>query len=74
MGRTLIFLGSFGFFIDKFHGSNGPLHIEPVSFAPLKEEWLKAGEELGYKIQDPNGYQTESMKHLFGIYTKYFYG
>jgi len=58
-------------FVDKFHGSGGPLHIEPMNFAPLKEEWLKTGEELGYKVQDPNGNQTESTRNLF--YSEYYF-
>ncbi|CAG7730848.1 unnamed protein product, partial [Allacma fusca] len=46
---------------DDLHGRNGPLSIESPEFAPLKSEWLAAGMELGYKVKDPNGFQSESI-------------
>lgn len=40
---------------ENFHGTDGPLTIESNRFAPLKEEWMEVGKELGYEVKDPNG-------------------
>lgn len=42
-------------FADEFHGTSGPLNVDPNRFAPLYEEWMEVGKEMGYKVKDPNG-------------------
>lgn len=39
---------------DDYHGTSGPLNVDPNRFAPLYEEWMEVGKEMGYKVQDPN--------------------
>ncbi|CAG7730778.1 unnamed protein product, partial [Allacma fusca] len=47
---------------DKYHGSEGPLHISSHQVvARLVPEWLEAGKELGFPTKDPNGEQSESF-------------
>ena len=43
-------------FLGRFHGYNGPLHVEtkPKTTA-VQRAFLDAGEELGYPVRDPNG-------------------
>lgn len=43
------------YFTGDAHGTDGPMNIDSNRFAPLKDEWLEVGEELGYKVKDPNG-------------------
>ncbi|CAG7785181.1 unnamed protein product [Allacma fusca] len=66
---------------EKYHGSQGPLYVSPQpSFAPLLQEWLEAGKELGFPVKDPNGEQSESFfpfdtttKHGFRFSTNQAY-
>lgn len=44
---------------DDIHGTDGPLNVEVNRFAPLKEEWIAVGKELGLDIKDPNGVGQE---------------
>lgn len=40
--------------IGEYHGTDGPLNVDPNRFAPLHEEWMEVGKEMGYKVKDPN--------------------
>ncbi|XP_037031222.1 glucose dehydrogenase [FAD, quinone]-like [Bradysia coprophila] len=53
--------------IDDVHGTDGPMNIEVSRFAPLTEEWLAVGKELGFDIKDPNGVGQEEgfFPHAF---------
>jgi hypothetical protein len=44
------------------HGVNGDLHIERPPLVPLTNHSLRAGQEMGFSIRDPNvnGPQSES--------------
>ncbi|CAG7715052.1 unnamed protein product [Allacma fusca] len=51
-----------GYFpLDDVHGTDGPLHVESPVFFPMRDEWLQAGMEMGLRVKDPNGFQTESV-------------
>jgi len=41
--------------ISDVHGTDGPLNVDPNRFAPLYEEWMEVGKEMGYDVKDPNG-------------------
>ncbi|CAG9836472.1 unnamed protein product [Diabrotica balteata] len=44
--------------IDGYHSNDGPLNIEPPGWeSPLVDLFIKAGEELGYSHNDPDGKQ-----------------
>ncbi|XP_021964839.1 oxygen-dependent choline dehydrogenase [Folsomia candida] len=45
----------------RYYGTDGPIVVQSVEF-PILPIWFEAGRELGYKIGDPNGYQTESFQ------------
>jgi len=45
------------------HGTKGPIPIE-TSTRPIYGTWKEAAAELGYKVTDPNGPQTEGKKLL----------
>lgn len=41
---------------DGFHGMDGYVNIEHPGYeSPMVKQFLKAGLDLGYKINDPNG-------------------
>ncbi|XP_045604147.1 glucose dehydrogenase [FAD, quinone] [Procambarus clarkii] len=41
---------------DEYHGHNGPISVEDKRWgSPLLAGYLKAGQQLGYPIVDPNG-------------------
>ena len=43
------------FLSDYFHGHNGPTSVEKKpKTSDVEEAFLKAGQELGFKINDPN--------------------
>ena len=44
-------------FVDsRFHGTDGPLTVTTNNFKePVVEAYMKAAEELGYKVGDING-------------------
>lgn len=54
-------------FTDEFHGTDGPLNVDPNRFAPLYEEWMDVGKEMGYKVKDPNGAEQSECTTSFKI-------
>ncbi|XP_035716441.1 glucose dehydrogenase [FAD, quinone] [Folsomia candida] len=46
---------------DEYHGKNGPMQVNTQSFEPQMEDWIKSGEELGFKKTDPNARQTSGF-------------
>ncbi|CAG7725147.1 unnamed protein product, partial [Allacma fusca] len=51
-----------GYFpLEDIHGTDGPLHVESPAFFPFRDEWLQAGVEMGLRVKDPSGFQTESV-------------
>ena len=40
-----------------FHGTTGPIHVQEVH-SPIGETFIKAGQELGFKQVDYNGYDS----------------
>ncbi|CAG7834540.1 unnamed protein product [Allacma fusca] len=49
---------------EKYHGSDGPVHVEKMRFTRGIKEWLKAGTELGYEVRDHNAGQYEGFSYL----------
>ncbi|XP_035715873.1 oxygen-dependent choline dehydrogenase isoform X2 [Folsomia candida] len=47
--------------LSRYYGTDGPIVVQSVEF-PILPIWFAAGRELGFKIGDPNGYQTESFQ------------
>ena len=45
-------------FVENY-GTDGPIIVD-TDVPPILPIWFEAGQELGYSINDPNGYQTES--------------
>lgn len=52
------------FFTDDFHGTDGPLNVDPNRFAPLYEEWMNVGKEMGYKVKDPNAAEQSECTEI----------
>ncbi|CAL8071325.1 unnamed protein product [Orchesella dallaii] len=50
-----------GAFPSDQHGRGGPITVSLPEYGPLLNEWLEAGEFLGYPIADPNGPQKISF-------------
>lgn len=46
------------FIIQEYYGVNGPIIVNSTH-VPMLDLWLNAGQELGYTVGDPNGYQRE---------------
>lgn len=46
---------------EREHGKGGPITVSQPKYAPGLEEWLKAGEQLGYTRADPNGPEKVSF-------------
>lgn len=38
------------------HGSGGPLKVERPLISEFTNNMMRAGQELGYGVRDPNGY------------------
>ncbi|CAG7832651.1 unnamed protein product, partial [Allacma fusca] len=45
----------------KLHGTGGPLHIGAPAYVVVEDVWIAAGQEVGLTLNDPNGYQNESV-------------
>lgn len=52
---------------DEFHGTDGPLNVDPNRFAPLYEEWMEVGKEMGYPVKDPNGEAQDEGNFLHRV-------
>ncbi|CAL8140570.1 unnamed protein product [Orchesella dallaii] len=50
-----------GIFPSDQHGKGGPITVSLPKYVPLLNEWLGAGQFLGYPVADPNGPQTISF-------------
>ncbi|CAL8091968.1 unnamed protein product [Orchesella dallaii] len=50
-----------GIFASDQHGRGGPITVSLNKYVPLLNEWLGAGQFLGYPIADPNGPQKISF-------------
>ncbi|ODM89672.1 L-sorbose 1-dehydrogenase, partial [Orchesella cincta] len=50
-----------GVFPSDQHGRDGPITVSLPKYIPLLNEWLGAGQFLGYPISDPNGPQRISF-------------
>ncbi|ODM88616.1 Glucose dehydrogenase [FAD, quinone], partial [Orchesella cincta] len=50
-----------GIFPSDKHGRDGPITVSLPKYVPLLNEWLGAGQFLGYPISDPNGPQRISF-------------
>ncbi|ODM96357.1 Glucose dehydrogenase [FAD, quinone] [Orchesella cincta] len=55
-----------GWFSKNDHGSGGPINVERPVLSKFTENIMKAGEELGYRIRDPNenGPYTEGFSKM----------
>lgn len=42
----------------EFYGNDGPIIVNS-NIVPVLDLWLEAGNELGYSVGDPNGFQRE---------------
>jgi choline dehydrogenase len=49
---------------SKYHSSGGPLGVSPSGFTPMVELYLKAGQELGYKLVDYNSADQEGFSNM----------
>lgn len=50
---------------DNGHSIGGPIHIEKAGFSQGVQNWLEAGDEMGFKSNgDPNGQQAEGLYQL----------
>jgi len=51
------------------HGQNGPMSVEKSPLVQMTHHLLRGGEELGYKIRDPNpfGPLTEGLFFFFHL-------
>ncbi|ODM88334.1 Oxygen-dependent choline dehydrogenase, partial [Orchesella cincta] len=58
-GRTETYNGVFP--ATDQHGYDGPINVSLPKYVPLLNEWLSAGQFLGYPISDPNGPQQISF-------------
>ncbi|CAL8109171.1 unnamed protein product [Orchesella dallaii] len=45
-----------GWFDKGMHGSAGPLHVERPIVSKFTDTIMRAGQEMGYAVRDPNGY------------------
>lgn len=54
----------FGAESDEFYGKDGPIMVNSNDDAPILDLWFDAGNELGYPVGDPNGFQRESFAPL----------
>lgn len=45
-----------------FYGNRGPLTVNS-EMPPITTAWFQSAKELGYKVCDPNGNQTEGAHH-----------
>lgn len=52
------------FFIAKYHSHGGPLGVSLTPYIGLGEEWIKAGEEIGFKRTDLQAEYTEGQLSL----------
>ncbi|CAL8071334.1 unnamed protein product [Orchesella dallaii] len=50
-----------GIYPSNQHGRDGPITVTSSKYVPLLDEWLGAGQFLGYPVADPNGPQTISF-------------
>lgn len=42
------------------YGNDGPVIVK-TNMIPLLDVWFDAGEELGYEVANPNGFQQEGL-------------
>ncbi|KAJ8315043.1 hypothetical protein KUTeg_007193 [Tegillarca granosa] len=66
------FLKSEDIKIDEFkdsvyHSKGGPLSVSYSAVAPISELFIKAGQELGYKVVDCNGEDQVENKRAVGV-------
>ncbi|KAG4076679.1 hypothetical protein HA402_001966 [Bradysia odoriphaga] len=54
----------FGTESDEFYGKDGPIMVNSNHDVPILDLWFDAGNELGYSVGDPNGFQRESFAPL----------
>jgi hypothetical protein len=46
-------------YIKGYYGNGGPIEVD-TNVVPILPLWFAAGKELGFPIEDPNGFQVES--------------
>ncbi|KAK7491337.1 hypothetical protein BaRGS_00017438 [Batillaria attramentaria] len=44
-----------------YHGKGGPLKVDSTNSFPLTDIWLKAAQQMGMKVVDPNGETMEGI-------------
>ena len=49
---------------SKYHSTGGPLAVSGGKVTPLSDAYMKAGEELGWKISDYNGADQEGFSRI----------
>ena len=49
---------------SKYHSTGGPIAVSESRATPLADLYLKAGEELGYKVSDYNGEKQEGFSRM----------
>lgn len=48
--------------LSAYYSSGGPINVITAIHPPrLLPHWLTAGQELGFKVADANGHQTQCM-------------
>ena len=55
---------------SKYHSTGGPLAVSGTKVTPLSDLYLKAGEEMGWKVNDYNGADQEGISRVQGTVRK----
>jgi len=71
VSQAIAFIFNFNFLhfkLAKYHSHGGPLGVSITPYIGLGEDWIKAGEEIGYNRTDLQAEYTEGNRKLIFFY------